>query len=243
MNNRTKTSSVPGRVLIAFFLIACTTLLNGCAIYDWLCAKIQTAFSSGSEYKVSVVNCKNFPVPDEIIPITPKLSSKLSESIREGVVQVGRMPKFQNITLVDKIPNSESARFYDAMFGTNMEYGVKLAFLRKCAEQYNSNIIIWGATMGDDSKVAFIGYLYRRDLDVVVNTGAKTFEKDMSARVQEELVRNSTVNLVTSSLDDRPIGRSGEIAKDFYEHKEEVLTGVAAILSVALKTYLSPDGD
>lgn len=209
-------------------------LFSGCAVYDWLCAQIQTAFSSGIEYKVSVVDCKNFKVPDQLISIMPKLSAKLSENIREGVVAIGQMPKFQNIELVDKIPSEEFKAFQDKFFDDGKGYKDRLEVLRKYADDFGANIIVWGATMGDDSQMSFMGWLYRRDIDVITNTDPLLFKKEMSEFEQESLVKNATVNLLKKSLEDRPIGVSGKVANDLQDKKEGILAAVGAALSAAL---------
>ena len=212
-------------------LVSGMFLFSGCAVYDWLCAQIQTAFSSGIEYKVSVVDCKNFKVPDQLIPVVPKLSAKLSESIREGVVAVGQMPKFQNIDLADKIPSEEFKAFQDNFFDDEKGYNDQLKVLRKYADDFKSNIIVWGATMGDDSKMAFMGWLYRRDIDVITNTNPLLFENEMSEFEQESLVKSATVGLLKKSLEDRPIGVGGKVANDLQDNKKGILTVVGSALS------------
>lgn len=88
------------------------------------------------------------------------------------------MPKFQNIELVDRIPEEEFKTFHNKFFDDKKRYQDQLETLRGYADEFESNIIIWGATMGDDTKMAFIGWLYRRDIDVITKTDALLFEKE-----------------------------------------------------------------
>ena len=220
--------------IISFGLLG----LNGCAIYDWLMGWIQTAFSTSSVYEVSVVDCKNFDLPDQIISITPKLSKHLSESVREGVIEVSQKPKFQNIQLVDRIPRDKFTEFHNAFFSDETSYKEWTALLRKYCETYNTNIVLWGATMGDDSGVAFIGWLYRRDLDVITKTAPQILEEKMSERVQEHTVKVAIANLLRESLEGRPIGIDGKVADVLIENKEAVLSATMAALIFAVKQMM-----
>lgn len=236
-------SKTTHKLAITSVMASCMFLVSGCAVYDWLCARIQTAFSSGIEYDVSVVNCKNFKVPDQLIPVTPKLSTKLSESVREGVIAVGQMPKFQNIELVDKIPEEEFKTFHNKFFDDKKGYQDQLETLRGYADEFGSNIIIWGATMGDDTKMAFIGWLYRRDIDVITKTDALLFEREMSEFEQESLVKEATVNLLKKSLESRPIGPGGKVAGDMMDNKKGILTVTGAALTAIIMNAAQNSGN
>ena len=216
--------------------------LSGCAIYDWLMGWIQTAFSTASAYEVSVVDCKNFKVPDQIVHITPKLSGRLSESVREGVVDVSKKPKFQNIRLRDRIPRTKFSDFQNAFFSDKTTYVERTALLRQYCDTYKTNIVIWGATMGDDSGIAFIGWLYRRDLDVITKTEPQKLEEKMSARVQEHTVKMAIANLLQGSIEGRPIGGDGKVADVLIDNKDTILTTTAAALALAVKYMLTPSG-
>lgn len=230
-------------ILFACTICAGLVTLNGCAIYDWLMGWIQTAFSTASAYEVSVVDCKNFKVPDQIVHITPKLSGRLSESVREGVVDVSKKPKFQNIRLVDRIPRAKFVDFQNAFFSDKTTYVERTALLRQYCDTYKTNIVVWGATMGDDSGIAFIGWLYRRDLDVITKTEPQKLEEKMSARVQEHTVKMAIANLLQGSLEGRPIGGDGKVADALIDNKEAILTTTAAALAVAVKYMLTPSSD
>lgn len=227
-------SKTTHKLAMTSVMASCMFLFSGCAVYDWLCARIQTAFSSGIEYDVSVVNCKNFKVPDQLIPVTPKLSTKLSESVREGVIAVGQMPKFQNIELVDKIPEEEFKTFHNKFFNNEKGYQDHLETLRGYADEFGSNIIIWGATMGDDTNMAFIGWLYRRDIDVITKTDPLLFKREMSKFEQESLVKEATVNLLKKSLESRPIGPGGTMAEGMMDNKKGILTVTGAALTAII---------
>lgn len=230
------------RLFIVSIVSFCMLFLNGCAIYDWLCSWIQTAFSTASVYEVSVINCKNFKVPDQLIAITPKLSTKLSDSMREGVIEINKMPKFANIKLVDKIPKDEFENFQNAFFTDKTTFTQRTEILRNYCDKYNTNIVVWGATMGDDSGMAFIGWMYRRDLDVITTTPAQKISTKMSERVQEHTVKIAIASLLKASLEGRPIGGDGKLADTMIDNKESILTATVAALGLAVRYVLSADG-
>ncbi|MBQ8754108.1 MAG: hypothetical protein IJZ19_03690 [Lentisphaeria bacterium] len=230
------------KVFVAAIAASCMLLLNGCAIYDWLCSWIQTAFSSASAYEVSVVNCKNFKVPDQLIAITPKLSTKLSDSMREGVIEINKLPKFANITLADKIPQEEFENFQNTFFTDETTYTQRTEILRNYCDKYKTNIVVWGATMGDDSGMAFIGWMYRRDLDVITTTPAQKISTKMSERVQEHTVKVAIASLLKASLEGRPIGGDGKLADVMIDYKKSILTTTLLTLNLVVRSILSSDG-
>ena len=234
-----KLKTIAMKVTSICIMVVMILTLNGCAMYDWLCGWIQTAFSTSTSYEVSVIDCKHFKVPDGIINITPKLSTKLSDSVREGVIEVGRLPKFPHIKLVDKIPKDKFVEFQDNFFTDKTTFLERTAILRNYCEEYKTNIIIWGATMGDDAGMVFIGWMYRRDLDVITKTEPQALADKMSARVQEYTVKKSIANLLQGSLEGRPIGKDGAVADTMIDNKNTILSGTVAVLSYALKMVLS----
>ena len=235
------TTSIKKILMIA---IATSGMLffNGCAVYDWLCSWIQTAFSTASVYEVSVIDCKNFKVPDQLIAVTPKLSAKLSDSMREGVIELNKSPKFANIRLVDKIPQDKFKNFQDTFFTDTTTFTQRTEILRKYCDQYNTNIVVWGATMGDDSGMAFIGWMYRRDLDVITTTPPQKISSKMSGRVQEHTVKIAIASLLKASLEGRPIGADGKLADAMIDNKESILTATVAALGLAVRYALSSNG-
>ena len=115
--------------------------------------------------------------------------------------------------------------------------------LRKYCNKYRTNIIIWGATMGDDSGMVFQGWMYRRDQDVVIKTSPVGFTKDMSPRVQEEKVKDAVADIIKSSLQERPIGNDGRLATDMYDNKEDVLKVAKGALTAALAILIKTIGE
>jgi hypothetical protein len=219
-------------------LVLCLFGGTGCKLYDQLVSWIQTSFSGDEKYEVSVINCKHFKAPEEILAIIPQFSRKLTDSMKEGVVEVSQLPKFSHIKLVQKIPTEQFPTFHDFYFSDDKTYEQRTEELRKYCSKYKTNIIIWGATMGDDSGMVFMGWMYRRDQDVVVKTRPVGFTKDMSPRVQEEKVKDAVADIIKSSLQERPIGKDGKLAADMYDNKKAVLATTGVVLSSALKVFL-----
>jgi hypothetical protein len=222
------------RWFVMVSLCASLPLLSGCELYDWLVGEIQTAFSTAESYQVSVVDCKAVGEPGSILTFESTLSKQLSSSIREGIVDLGQLPKFRNIRLVDKIPESEFSVFHDAFFAKAKNYAQRIKLLREYCEKYKTNILMWGATMGDDYKIAFIGYLYRRDLDVIAETEPLLMTEKMSERVQENLVREASTGLLKKSLEGKPIGPDGQIANTLHDNKEAILDVSTYLMQVLL---------
>ena len=231
------------KVVSVFMACVCLTTLNGCALYDWLCSWIQTAFSTSSVYEVSVVDCKNFKVPDRLLNVTPKMSSKLSESVREGVIEISQSPKFANIRLVDKIPREEFEAFQNEFFSDEKSYIQRTELLRNYCDKYKTNIVVWGATMGDDSGMAFIGWMYRRDLDVITTTPPQPITDKMSERVQEHTVKMAIATLLKGSLEGRPIGGDGKLADTMIDNKDSILSATIAGLALVVRVMLTPSAD
>ena len=224
--------------VFASLLVFCLFGTTGCKLYDQLVSWIQTSFSGDEKYEVSVIDCKHFKAPQEILAITPQLSHKLYDSMQEGIIEVGRIPKFSHIRLANRIPAGQFSVFQDFYFSDKTTYDQRTAELRKYCNKYKTNIIIWGATMGDDSGMVFQGWMYRRDQDVVIKTRPVGFTKDMSPRVQEEKVKDAVADIIKSSLQERPIGNDGRLATDMYDNKEKLLTLTSAILTSALTIFL-----
>jgi hypothetical protein len=234
------------RIYTLCSLICCMFLLNGCAMYDWLCSWIQTTISETKDYEVSVVDCKHFKMPNEILSIVPRLSAHLSDSVREGVSDLSQLPKFRNIRLVDRIPKSQFVQFQNEFFTDKTSYLDRVKILRNYCDTYGTNIVVWGATMGDDAGMAFIGWMYRRDLDVITKTSPQPLTVKMSERVQEHTVKVAISNLLKGSLEGRPIGGDGKVADAMIDNKNKILeaTGTALMVVVmALPKLLENRGD
>lgn len=223
-----------GMLLVVMSLTLCTS--SGCVMYDWLVSWIQRSFAEDHDYAVSVVDCKHFQVPGEVFEMTSSLSQKINVGIRQGVKDVSLNQKTRNVQLVDNIPREEFVKFQDGFFGEKVTYDDRTTLLRKYCENYNTNIIMWGATMGDDFTVAFVGFMYRRDLDVTSTTEPIPLEKETSERIQEKKIQDAMKNLLEKSLDSDPIGITGGIAKDLSDNKESILSGVTMLLFYVLQS-------
>jgi len=212
-------------VALAFMLLP----LNGCKIYDDIVAWIQSAFTSEEDYYVSVIDCKIMLNPTQIIGITPDvLSTKLTNSVKEGITDVSQMPKFRHIRLVDLIPKNSFAAFYKGFLDEKATFEQKKKLLRDYCDKYGAKIIVWGATMGDDKEIAFLGWMYRRDLDVISQTSPQTFNDNESPRMKEAKVKRAVADLLQRSLDDRPIGGTpGKVAADMSDNKDGVISTAA----------------
>lgn len=223
------------QVFAIFTICICASLLSGCALYDWFVSELQVAFSSGISYEVSVIDCLDIKNPEQIIFVPSVLSKRLSENVREGVVDVSQDPGFKNIRLVDKIPKGSYGEFHKEFFEKSGNYGERTAFLRKYCDNYQTNILIWGATMGDDAEIAFIGFMYRRDLDVLTTSEPQKLLDKMSNREKEALVRKTTYALLKKSLEGEPIGVDGKAASTLMEHKEQIVGVVTFVLLSMLR--------
>ena len=95
--------------------------------------------------------------------------------------------------------------------------------------------------MGDDSGMAFIGWMYRRDLDVITTTPPQKISDKMSERVQEHTVKVAIASLLKASLEGRPIGGDGKLADTMIDNKESILTATVAALGLAVRYVLSSD--
>ena len=97
--------------------------------------------------------------------------------------------------------------------------------------------------MGDDSGMAFIGWMYRRDLDVITTTPAQPITDKMSERTQEHTVKMAIATLLKGSLEGRPIGGDGKLADTMIDNKESILTATITGLALVVKYMLTPSAD
>lgn len=221
-------------LVLLFAMSLCMT--SGCAMYDWLVQWVQKSFASDHDYDVSVVDCKHFQDSDDFFVVTSQLSLKINEGVRQGVRDVSQNQKFRNIVLADRIPPSAFAQFQADYFKDGTTYEQRTALLRQYCEKYKTNIIMWGATMGDDYRIAFIGGMYRRDLDLISQTPTLPLIKNVSERIQEKMVQDAMKNLLEQSLNDDPLGGTGgAVANDMVQYKEGVLTATFMALVAGLR--------
>ncbi len=212
--------------------------LGGCELYDWLVTELQTALSPISSYRVSVVDCKVISAPRSLMKQESQLSKRLSSSIRQGIDDLGKMQKFKNVKRVDAIPVSSVKLFHDDFFANAKSYDERTAILRDYCDQFDTDIIMWSATTGDDFEIALASYLYRRDLDAVSTTEPMRLSEHTSERVQENMVRKASMDLLQRSLEENPVGGNHEVVKALRENKEIILS-----LGAILMTYLAETGE
>ena len=211
------------RTVLMAIILTSPFFLGGCELYDWLVTELQANLSPIDSHRVSVVDCKVISAPRSLMRQESQLSKRLSTAVRQGIDDLGNMAKFKNVKRVDVIPASSFRSFHDDFFANAKSYDERTAVLRKYCEQFDSTIIMWSATTGDDFEIAFASYLYRRDLNVVSATEPMRMSEHTSERVQESMVRKASKELLQHSLEDNPVGGDHEVVKALRENKELIL--------------------
>lgn len=217
-------------------LCASPAFFAGCDLYDDIVTLIGSIISSYETYDVSVIDCKVIPIQGDPITSDPNLSRRLSASIREGVDALGDMPKYQNVIRVDAVPGAVFPAFHDQFLVRATSDQQRREMLRGYCQQYRTNILLWGATMGDDYEIAFVCFLYRRDLDAIAATAPLKMQERMSERVQQQLVMDATMSLLQRSIDGAPLKGSGGQVVDTLRDNKELFIRLGELLFVTITT-------
>ena len=199
-----KTKIKKGGMLVVLSLIVIT--MSGCKFLEMIQEELASFFSSDAVYNVSVIDCKHFTANNRPFAIEPKLAGNFSNNTREGVVELSKLPKYHNIKLVDRIPPSAYSQFQNAFFSKkrktqNQARDILKAFCKK----YNTNIIIWSASFGDDTKTALNVWLYRKDIDSIAISDPVLFTNRMDQDDRATKVRVVVKNLLKQSVDSNPL--------------------------------------
>ena len=223
-------------IMLHATLGAAPFLFGGCALYDWLVDQLEETLSPVSNYEVSVIDCKTILPPGSLLTFDSALASRISQSARDGVDELSKMPRFRNVRRVDRIPAASFPGFHDEFFSRAKSYEERTKILREYCGKYQNNILLWSAATGDDREIAFVAYLYRRDLDVVTETPPLKMTDRMSSRVQEELVSKAVTGLLQRSIDGAPGGSDWKnIPGTLRENKELILVVGALLLDLMLE--------